>query len=70
LARFSTDASQKMRPCPNCELYTDFSRFSQFYGKTDYAHQWVLAALTGTRIVFDSSTADFQNFPEEARAGK
>ena len=69
LAAFSTNAANKMKPCSKCEYYTEFNRYSQFYGKTDYAHQWVMAALQGNRTVFDSSTADFQNLPIEARAG-
>lgn len=69
LQRFSTDASQKMKPCPHCDFYTDFFRFFQFYGVDDYAHQWTLAALTGKRTVFDSSTADFAKVPLDGRAG-
>ena len=69
LSRFSTDAVFKMRACGNCEYYVEFSRFSQFYGKLDYAHQWVNAAIMGTRTVFDASTADFENLSPEARAG-
>jgi hypothetical protein len=58
-----------MRPCPHCEFYTDFFRFFQFYGKADYANQWVLSALKGTSTVFDSSKADFQSLPLDAKAG-
>lgn len=70
LQGFSTDASHKMKPCPHCDFYTDFSRFFQFYGKADFAQQWTLAALTGTRTVFDSSSADFTTVPQEVRSGK
>ena len=70
LQGFSTDAAQKMKPCPHCDFYTDFFRFFQFYGIADYAHQWTLAALTGQRTVFDSSTADFATIPIDGRAGK
>jgi hypothetical protein len=69
LAGYSVNANTKMRPCPRCELYTDFFRFFQFYGITDYANQWIMTALTGTRTVFDSSTVDFQNVPMDARGG-
>ena len=69
LLGFSTDASQKMKPCPHCELYADFLRFVHFYGKADFAHQWTAAALTGTRTYFDSSAADFASVSTEARAG-
>lgn len=69
LALFSTSAKDKMRPCPKCEFYTDYFRFYLFFGATDYANRWILSALTGTRTVFDSSTADFQNVSIEARSG-
>jgi hypothetical protein len=69
LLGFSVEASNKMRPCPRCDFYTDFFRFFQFYGKADYAREWMLAAFAGTRTVFDSSTADFTTTPVEARAG-
>jgi hypothetical protein len=69
LIGFSTDAGQKMKPCPHCEFYTDFFRFFQFYGKADFARQWTEAALTGTRTYFDSSAADFAPVSSEARAG-
>ena len=70
LLGFSTDASQKMKPCPHCDFYTDFSRFFKFYGKADFAHQWTSAALTGTRTFFDSSAADFASISTESRSGK
>jgi hypothetical protein len=69
LGMFSTHANDKMRPCAKCELYNDFNRLSGFYGKLDFADQWIKAALTGTRVVFDSSTADFVTMPTEVRAG-
>lgn len=69
LAWFSTHAHEKMRPCPKCEYFTDFYRYYMFYGKADFAHRWIMAALTGARIVFDSSAVDFKTFSLTARAG-
>jgi len=68
LAKFSTDAYIKMKPCPNCELFHEYKRFYQYYGKMDYAHRWIMSAFEATRIVFDSSVSDFTIYSLESRA--
>jgi hypothetical protein len=69
LAWLSTHAQQKMKPCGNCDLFDDYFRYYTWYGKHDYAHRWVMAALTGAREVFDTSAVDFTKFSFETRAG-
>lgn len=70
IAMFSKLANDKMRPCSKCQFYTEFSRMSLFFGKPDFADQWIHAALKGNRTVFDSSTADFESMSLETRAGE
>jgi len=68
LALFSTQAHIKMKPCANCQQFIEYKRFVQFYGKSDYAHRWILSAFEATRVVFDSSVSDFTIYSLESRA--
>lgn len=69
LAWMSMHAERKMRPCGNCELFDTFFRYYTWYGKHDFSHRWVMAALTGSRMVFDTSAVDFTGFSFATRAG-
>ena len=68
LAQFSTSAKDKMKPCTHCELYPEFKKFFQFYGREDYAHRWIMSAFDATRVVFESCASDFTIYSLEARS--
>jgi hypothetical protein len=50
---FSTAAGSKM------EGYVDFEKFKTYYGVSDYADQWVLAAFDKARTDFNNGDANF-----------
>lgn len=66
----STKASSKMKLCNTCDYFLYYQNFYQYYGKTDYADRLIQAAATSTKIVFDSSEADFTSMSPQGRAGK
>uniref|UniRef100_A0A7S3SJE4 Uncharacterized protein n=1 Tax=Emiliania huxleyi TaxID=2903 RepID=A0A7S3SJE4_EMIHU len=57
LASFSTMFEER---CPGCAR-TEYERFRDYYGTRTYAHEWVLAALTGARTNFSRGNVDFTN---------
>ena len=62
IAGFSTGAMKKMyTECPGCP-YRDYEYYYNYYGAFDYANQWVLSALDGSRTNFDNGNADFSRF--------
>jgi hypothetical protein len=69
LQGFSSKAKNIMKPCPKCDYWKDFEKFNTFYGKPDYANQWIMAALTGTRVAFSNGVVDFEAYDLEARSG-
>lgn len=70
LQGFSSKAKNIMKPCPKCDYWKDFEKFNTFYGKSDYANQWIMAALMGSRVAFSNSVVDFEAYDLEARSGK
>lgn len=67
---FSSKAGIKNKPCSSCEYWTTYEKFRQYYGKTDYANQFITAAIIGSKITFDSGVYDFTNITLEGRTGK
>lgn len=62
IAGFSTSAESKMlNDCPGCP-YKEYKKFYDYYGEADYAHQWVTAALDGTKTNFSRGNADFSKY--------
>jgi hypothetical protein len=41
----STSADQRMRACFSCEYFPDFQAFKEYYGLSDYADSWIMAAF-------------------------
>ena len=66
-AKFSKDADDKMLSgCPGCP-YTDFKYFYDYYGTSEYAHQWVEAAFAGESTKFSRGNADFSRYGLDGR---
>mmetsp|Transcript_7559 Transcript_7559/g.15684 ORF Transcript_7559/g.15684 Transcript_7559/m.15684 type:complete len:511 (+) Transcript_7559:105-1637(+) len=64
---FSTEAEDKMHKCTNCP-YEEFLKYYNYYGKFDYANQWILAALEGLPTDFTNGNADFSEYTFDGRA--
>lgn len=62
--RFSTRAHENNKPCPTCSFYDDFQTYYDYYGVTDYAEQWVMAASKNESTNFprNRGDADFSQF--------
>lgn len=68
IAGFSTSAESKMlKGCPGCP-YKEFKKFYDYYGESNYAHQYVTAALTGTATNFANGDADFSKYGVDGRS--
>lgn len=65
----SRHAEYKMKPCGKCDYYRDFNRFYEYYGRPDYADQWIDMAFEGKSISFKHGDWDFSHYHFEARAG-
>jgi hypothetical protein len=66
-AKFSKDADENMLSgCPGCP-YTDFKYFYDYYGTSEYAHQWVEAAFAGESTKFSRGNADFSRYGLDGR---
>jgi len=63
LAGFSTGAETKMlTECAGCP-YDDFKYFYDYYGQSDYAHEWVQAAFEGRSTQFKKNgNANFATY--------
>lgn len=62
ISGFSTGARDKMRiGCKGCP-YTDFQYFYDYYGKDNYADEWVSAAFEGRQTDFTRGNADFSRY--------
>merc|ERR1719203_760339 len=63
IAGFSTGAAAKMLSgCPGCP-YRDFKYFNDYYGRSDYAHEWVEAAFEGRSTEFpNNGNANFAQY--------
>ena len=62
ISGFSTGAMKKMySECPGCP-YVDYEYYYNYYGAFDYANQWVLSAMDGSRTNFNKGNADFSKF--------
>lgn len=48
-------------------FHTDFKHFYDYYGKSDYAHQWVEAAFDGGSTSFSNGNADFSQYSKAGR---
>ena len=61
LQGFSTTAVDKMKSAITGQYYPDFATFLDYYGDTDYADKWVMAAASGNSTNFstDKGNADF-----------
>lgn len=66
LQGFSTAAQDKMWSCANCP-YDDYKKFYDYYGKFDYANQWIMAAFEGAETDFDKGNADFSKYSKEGQ---
>lgn len=68
IAGFSTGAESKMLTgCPGCP-YTDFKYFHDYYGRSDYAHEWVEAAFEGRSTEFpQNGNANFATYSFDGR---
>lgn len=68
ISGFSTSAQVKMLLCQNCP-FDEFFKYYSYYGKADYAHTWVEAALTSGETDFERrGNADFSNYGFTGRA--
>jgi len=45
-----------------------FKKFLAYYGETDYANEWILAAFGGLPTFFRNGNPDFSRFDQEGRA--
>ncbi|KAL7545242.1 hypothetical protein ACHAWF_008593 [Thalassiosira exigua] len=67
IAGFSTGARGKMLDgCKGCP-YDDFQAFYDYYGKDNYADEWVQAAFDGTSTDFRNGNADFSRYTKVGR---
>ena len=67
LAGFSTSADEKqLSGCPGCP-YKEFKKFYDYYGTSEYAHEYVTAALDGTATNFQNGDADFSKYGIDGR---
>jgi len=66
LQKFSTDAESKMRSYRDLP-YGDYLKFFKYYGKHDYANQWIMAAVESTKTDFLNGNVDFNGYSEESR---
>ena len=67
---FSTKAEEKMRPAPGQAYFKDFQTFVDYYGDTDYANKWILAAFGGNSTSYSSGRGDADFAPLVGNAGK
>lgn len=69
LQYFSATANTTMRPDSTSPYYSDFQKFLNYYGNTDYGDRWIMAALDGTATNFASGrgNANFANSSFAAR---
>jgi len=67
--KFSTEARDKMYACDgsNCP-YTDFMKFTDYYGHFEYADTWIRAAFEGLQTDFSNGNADFSHISRDGRA--
>jgi len=67
IAGFSTGAEGKMlEGCKGCP-YDDFKYFYDYYGRADYAHEWVEAAFEGRATSFTNGNADFSLYGNDGK---
>ena len=59
-----------MRVNGDGDYYIDFQKFFNYYGRYDYADNWILSALNGERTDFTNGNNDFTGADISARAGK
>lgn len=65
---FSTN-DLKHRASADQPYFEDFQTFTDYYGRTDYADEWITAAFEG-RPTSMQNGADFSNADFAARVGK
>jgi len=65
---FSTN-DLKHRASADSPYFEDFQTFTDYYGRTDYADEWITAAFEG-RPTSMQNGADFSNADFAARVGK
>ena len=66
---FATD-TDKHRVNGSGEFYYDFDLFQEYYGTTDYADKWIMAALSSTNAQLTRGNGNFNGISAEARVGK
>jgi len=66
LQRFSTDSESQMWSCKNCP-YDDYQKFVNYYGESDYANQWIIAAFKSAKTNLLIGNIDFSIYDEECR---
>jgi len=67
LQSLSTKVESEMLTCPRCP-YKDAQYFSDYYGRADYANEYILAAFEGKRTNFEDGNADFSAWGYSGRS--
>ena len=59
-----------MRVNGDGDYYVDFQKFVNYYGRFDYADNWIQAAFSGSRTDFTNGNQDFTGFGIDAKSRK
>ncbi|KAI2500773.1 hypothetical protein MHU86_13697 [Fragilaria crotonensis] len=59
LQSFSLEAKKKFYECSKCP-YDIFLKFREYYGKSNYADEWISAAFEGRRTELNNGQANFE----------
>ena len=54
--------------CPGCP-YKTYEKYFDYYGKEDYANQWVLAAFNKGSTNFSKGNANFGSYTSDGMNG-
>ena len=57
-----------MYRCENCP-YATYDKYYKYYGKFDYANQWVLSAFNKGMTDFLNGNADFSAYGQDGTVG-
>ena len=65
---WSTTAESTMGSCDGGCPYSDFAKFKNYYGRSDYVNEWVTAAFEGRSTYFpENGNADFSVYGNDGR---